>query len=165
MNAAATQAVNDSEINDATFDLVVRATDDETPTAAFAEDTVTVTITDDLLAEPTLSLIDPSDGGVLGDDLTNDITPTLEIGALDDDIMSVTLTDDLGNILTDFEGDPAIATRADIHSPWIGSNNGLNPILQLVSGLIHLHLSLMVNIYLVLLLQMMEEMIKRLIIV
>ena len=125
LSTTGAQAVNDSEINDFTFDIVVRASDDETPTAAFTEDTVTVTITDSILTTPTLTLNTVDDTGVQGDDLTDNATPTLDIGAIDDDVMSVTITDSNGDVYLDSLGRPATATRADIDSPWVGTNPGL----------------------------------------
>ena len=117
LTAAGTLAVNGSLINDFTFDIEVRASDDNAPVAAYDQEMVTVEITDSILSVPTLNLL-TDDTGTVGDDLTSDRTPTLEIGALDDDILSVSISDASGVVAT--------ATRVDINSAWSGDNNNLN---------------------------------------
>ena len=114
LTATGTQAVNDSEYNDYTFNIVIGASDTTTTTSQ----TIQILINDSILTQPTLTLLG-DDTGIAGDDITADKTPTLEIGSLDDDILVVTITDASNTVLSE-------AIRSDDDDNWTATNNLLN---------------------------------------
>jgi len=111
LTATGALAVNDSEFNNYTFDITVEATDG----MATDSTTIQVQINDSTLTQPTLDLLGDNSGDIT-DDITNDTTPLLVMGALDDDLTSIRISEN--------GVDLAIIARADINSNWTSVLNG-----------------------------------------
>ena len=107
--------INNSQVNDASFNLTVRASDTEHDT----DEIVTINVQDTQLTQPSFNLSTQSDTGVSGDSMTKETNPVLDIATLDADVVMIQIKDSSDNVV-------ATASRPDVNSTWSKDTTALN---------------------------------------